>query len=228
MEQSDQVPYNPDLLEYIYSFLTDERKDAFERVLKDRTNYATVVLENIYKSQNASAILRTAECFGIQQIHYVLEKYGNYDVNYKVVKGADKWMTIKHAFGLEKGFNELKAQGFRLVATSPYATQTLDDLDISQKTAFIFGEERFGLSDKALELVDETISIPMFGFTDSFNISVSAGVCLSSFLTKLRKSEGINWQLSESEKNELRMEWALKSIKNPENYVQRFLEERGE
>jgi tRNA (guanosine-2'-O-)-methyltransferase len=120
----------------------------------------------------------------------------------------------------------LKKDGYRIVATTPHLNdQELPDFDLSLgKTALVFGTELEGISEAVLKEADEFLKIPMFGFTESFNISVSAAVVMHHLTDKLRRSE-INWKLTEEEKVEKKIEWIRSTLKKSELIEQRFWEE---
>ena len=205
------------LLTYLLGFITENKRNKFENIINFRTRYLTVVLEDIYQPHNASAVLRTCDCFGIQDVH-IIENKNKYDVNPDVALGSSKWLTlIKHNESEEntvETFNKLKKQGYKIVATSPHKDQfMLDELPLDQKTALVFGTELKGLSDVALENSDYFVKIPMYGFTESFNISVSAAISLHYLTEKLRKSE-IHWQLPEDEILDIKLDWVRNVIKH--------------
>ena len=194
--------------------------NRIEEIIVQRTRYVTVVLEDIYQSQNASAVLRTCECFGIQDIH-IIENYNPYNINPMVLKGSDKWLSIhrynQYENNSDEAFNRLKSEGYRVVVTSLSDDSiTLDDFNINcGKCAIIFGNEHQGVSKSLMNQADEFLKISMCGFTQSLNISVSAGIIIAQ-LTKKMKQYVDNWQLSEKEKDELRIEWLKNSVKNPQ------------
>lgn len=215
------------LIEYLLTYLTESRKELFQRVLEKRTRYLTVVLEDIFQSQNASAVLRTCDCFGIQDVH-IIENTNHFNVNPKVVRGATKWLTLHHYNEKENNtvdaLNKLKADGYRIIATSPYGNDVdLIDFDLTQgKTALVFGTELEGISKSVVENADGFIKIPMNGFTESFNISVSAAIILHHLTFKLNQ-QGVNYQLSEKEKEELMLEWLKRSLKGSDLLIEEFL-----
>lgn len=219
-----------ELLQYLSEFLTPERRYLFNKVLAERTRYATVVLEDIYQPQNASAVLRTCDCFGIQDVH-VIENEHKYDINPDVVIGADKWLNLhKYADGKNnslEAIRHLKSKGYRIVATTPHTDEVLlEDFNVEAgKFALVFGTEQTGISETVAANADEFLRIPMYGFTESYNISVSAAICLHHLTYKLRQTD-INWQLSKEEADEIRFEWLKKSIKKSELIIQRFLENK--
>lgn len=197
--------------------VTEERLALFYDVLDKRTRYITVALEDIYQPHNASAVLRTSDCFGIQDVH-IIENQNEYNVNPDVALGANKWLTmVKHnqkEQNTVEAIKHLKSEGYRIVATTPHTNDVnLEDFDLTKgKAAFFFGTEMQGLSQTMLNNADEYLKIPMHGFTESFNISVSASIILHHLSNKLRSSD-INWELSQSEKQITLFKWLMSSIK---------------
>ncbi len=219
--------YKDELIDYLKAFVTERRNGLIDRVLKERTKYVTVVLENIYQSQNASAVLRSCECFGIQDVH-VIENSNEYNINPDVTMGSNKWLDI-HKYDNKKNnsltaINSLREDGYRIVATSPGECETkLYDFDLSKgKAAFFFGTELTGLSDIVLDNADEFVTVPMYGFTESFNISVCAALVMSHLTGSLRRSN-IDWRLKEEEFKDIQIEWLRKSIKSGDDLVDKFL-----
>jgi len=167
---------NQIVLNELYKIITPSKQEMFDRIAAERTNFLTVSLENVYQEHNASAVLRSCDCFGIQQLH-VIEKDNQYKVQRDIALGAGRWVDM---FNYDQGgnptmdcINNLRSKGYRIVATSPHANEkTINDIDISQPMALIFGTERRGISDEVKAAADEFVSIPMYGFTESFNISV--------------------------------------------------------
>jgi tRNA (guanosine-2'-O-)-methyltransferase len=212
-----------ELITYLEGFITDRRKKLFRQVLEQRTRYLTVVLEDLYQSHNASAVLRSCECFGIQDVH-IIENRNKYTVNPDIALGSSKWLNLirynRTEDNTEEAIRHLKAQGYRIVVTVPGEDAVpLDRFDLSAgKAALLFGTELTGLSKTALSLADEKLMIPMYGFTESFNISVSAGIILSHLVPAIHKTDG--WQLSEEEKSEIYLDWLKTSIKSSEQIIQ--------
>lgn len=210
---------------HLGKFITDHKKNLVEEVLSHRTRHVTLVLEDIYQSQNASAVFRTAECFGIQDIH-LIENLNKYTLSRGVLKGANKWLSLIHHNSSNDNtascFQQLKESGYRILATTPNATHSISDVDVSEKVALILGNELHGLSDYAKQHADIQVKIPMYGFTESLNLSVSAAIGVSELVTKLRKSK-INWQLSQAEQNELKLSWYRRLVRNSEIIEKRFL-----
>lgn len=221
--------FEKELIEYLEEFVSVRRVKLFDKVLSNRTKYITVVLEDIYQPHNASAVLRTCECFGIQEVN-IIENSNEYQVNPDVTLGSDKWLTMnkfnKLAHNTPEAFRFLREKGYRIIATSPHKGEelNLDTFDIGKgKLALVFGTEMHGLSKQALEQADEFLKIPMLGFTESFNISVSASIIIHQLVKKLHESN-ISWQLSEEEKTTIKLAWLRKTIKKPELLEQKFLD----
>ncbi|MCZ4696088.1 TrmH family RNA methyltransferase [Ancylomarina euxinus] len=215
-----------DLIQFLETVMLEERIELIEKNVNERTRYVTVVLENIFQPQNASAVMRSCDCFGVQDLH-VIENSNKYEINPDVVMGSSKWIDLKrYNFKDENtldAINSLKKEGYRIVATTPHTNDVLlPDFDLTKgKSAFFFGTERRGLSDVVMDHADEFVKIPMYGFTESFNISVSASLVLSHLASALRRSD-VDWQLTEEEKLDLKLEWYKRSIKSSEKMIERF------
>ena len=218
---------NSELIDYLSGFVTEKRKKLFNETVNQRTRYITVALENIYQPQNASAVIRTCDCFGIQDIH-IIENENGYTLNPDVTLGSNQWLNLERYSSKEnnttEAINNLKRRGYRIVATTPHTEDvTLENFNLSKgKVALLFGTELRGLSDEALSIADEYVKIPMVGFTESFNISVSAAIILHALSNKLRKEVNIQWQLSKEEKELILLEWYKSSIKDAEGIINKY------
>lgn len=215
------------LIEHLSEFVTEKRLQTFQAVLENRTRYITVVLEDIFQTHNASAVLRTCECFGIQDI-YTIENRNVFKPNREVDMGSSKWLSVYsyHKKGNKTiaTIKELKKRGYRIISTTPHKRAThLHNFDILKgKVALFFGTELTGLSEEAMSFSDEHIKIPVYGFTESFNISVSVSVILYKLTEKLRLSP-VNWQLSAKEKEILLFKWLSESIRSSDKIIERFV-----
>lgn len=218
------------LIEYLKDFTTESRWKTIQKVISQRTNHITVVLEDLHKPHNANAVLRSCDGFGIQDIH-IIENRNEFDAERTVSIGAHQWLTLNkyNKLGVENisfCYDSLRKKGYKVIATTPHERdQNLHELPVDQKTALVFGTEREGLSETAMEQADGYVKIPMSGFSESFNISVSAAICLYDFTTRLRKSE-LNWQLDEEYQKELSLLWLKKTIKASDQLVNKFLNDR--
>ncbi len=220
---------NKAVISFLSDFVTEQRRCKMEEILAQRTRYVTVLLEDIFQSQNASAVLRTCECFGIQDIH-IIENYNSYRINPFVVKGSDKWLNIRKFNNGDhnsiEAITRLKSEGYRIAATSlQEGSIELSDFDVTKgKFVVVFGNEHQGVSKCILKEADEHLKIPMCGFTQSLNISVSAGIIMNTLVQKIKQS-AVDWQLNDSEKEPLRAEWLKCSVKNPQMLINRLSEE---
>jgi tRNA (guanosine-2'-O-)-methyltransferase len=209
------------LLAYLESFLTERRRHLFEKVLAQRTRHFTVATEDVYQLHNTSAVMRSCEVFGIQDLH-VVEELTSKRIDKEIAMGAQKWVQLHRYDSIKESIKTLRNQGYQIVATTPHHDVThLHDFDVSPKSAFFFGKESEGLSDFVLEEADVFLKIPMYGFTESLNISVSAAIILQHVVTKLKQTP-ISWGLTEAEKNEIKMTWAKNTIKSSNDIIDRY------
>ena len=211
------------LYERTTELFSDNKRQLFDRLAPLRTRHLCVVLEDIYQSHNASAVLRSCDCFGVQDVH-VIEKTNAFNPAGDVAVGSSKWVDYYRYADTAEAFRALKSQGYRIVATLPHERdQMITDLDISQKTALVFGTELTGLSQEAIELADAYVKIPMYGFTESFNISVCAALSLFSLTERMRADQNLRWQLSDEELIDLKLQWATQTIRDGEAVVKNLI-----
>ncbi|HEY9047845.1 MAG TPA: RNA methyltransferase [Ohtaekwangia sp.] len=216
------------VLHHLSQFVSDHKKDFVEKVLGNRTHHVTVILEDIFQSQNASAVIRTCECMGLQDIH-IIEMISKYEINRRVLKGANKWMEL-HRYrardnnNVEECFSKLHAQGYKILVADPDEDgMSIHDVDVTEsKVALLFGNELRGVSPYALQHADQKIKIPMYGFTESLNISVSVAICLNALITKLHAS-AMDFGLQEEEKNMIRLNWYRKIVKRSDLIEREYL-----
>jgi tRNA (guanosine-2'-O-)-methyltransferase len=218
---------NTKLLTYLEGFVTDKRKNLFRNILQDRTRHFTVVLEDIYQQHNSSAVIRSCDIFGIQDVHVIENKY-NSKVSRHIAKGSQKWLTFNR-YNEDKNntidcLENIKSKGYQVIATTPHNDScVLHDFDITKKSAFVFGVEKAGVSDDVMKNADGFLKIPMVGFTESLNISVAAAIILENLTFKLRNSS-VDWKLTNEEQKILYASWIEKTIKNVDEIKERFIE----
>ena len=213
-----------DYLNFLENILTENRKNKFLKVLENRTKHFTVVVEDVFQMHNASAVMRSCEVFGIQELNVIEERYGK-SIDKEIAMGAQKWVDINKFDNVTHCIDVLKNQGYQIIATTPHENDCLlDDFDISKPSALFFGTERDGLSDVVLQKADEFLKIPMAGFTESLNISVSAAIIIQNLTNRLRKSD-LDWHLSQEEILEKRLAWARSSIKDIKRIEARYFSE---
>lgn len=212
-----------ELLTHLQTYLTDRRKETFERVLTKRTQHFTVVTEDVFQLHNTSAVMRSCEVFGVQDLS-IVEEENTKRIDKEIAMGAQKWVDLHRFSSVRSCIDSLRAEGYQIVATSPHNESVyLHDFDVTKKSAFFFGKEKDGLSDTVLQEADVCLKIPMYGFTESLNISVSAAIILQYVVTKLKQSE-VDWSLSEEKKNELRLLWAKNTIRSIDDIIGRYYE----
>jgi len=213
-----------DYLDFLEAILTENRKERFLKVLDNRTNHFTVAIEDVFQMHNASAVMRCCEVFGIQKMNVIEQRYGK-SIDKEIAMGAQKWVDICSFETSSACIRSLKSQGYQIIATTPHENDCLlEDFDITKPSALFFGTERDGLSAEILVQAEGFLKIPMVGFTESLNISVSAAIILQNLSSRLRKSD-IKWHLSEEEIFEKRLAWARNSIKDIKRIEERYYSE---
>ncbi len=221
------MDYNDKLLQFLLEHVSENRKQRFENIIKYRTRHIAMVIENVFQSHNASAVLRSCDCFGIQDVH-IIENYNTYEVNPNVALGSYKWINMFKYNQKENNtvdcLTNLKNKGYTLVATSPHRSDySVEELPLDNKIAVMLGTELQGLSDEAFDMADYTINIPMFGFTESFNISVSAALIMYELTKRMHESD-IQWHLSKSEQTEILLNWTRTTVRKHEALEKAFFE----
>ncbi len=215
--------FNQDLLTYLEGFITENRKEGFLRVLKNRTKHFTVAMEDVFQLHNTSAVMRSCEVFGIQELNVIEQKFGK-SIDKEIAMGAEKWVDINRFSSIQDCVTNLKRKGYQIIATTPHNDSCLlHEFDITKPSALFFGTERDGLSEEVMQQADGFLKIPMVGYTESLNISVSAAIIIKDVTNRLRQSD-INWQLKDEEVLEKRLDWTRKSIKDIEFIQKKFYE----
>lgn len=212
-------------IDYFTEHLTAHKLALFDKAITQRTRHVAAVVENVYVEQNASAILRTVECLGLQDF-FVIEEYNKFKIPKKIASGAAKWVDMhrynKQEHNASHIVNDLKAKGYKIVCTSPLnQALTPYNIDLGEKLAIFFGEEEPGLSEEMMAMADAHMHIPMYGFTESLNVSVSAGIILSTLVQRLKTSD-IAWQLSPEEQADLKLSWMCGAIKGGAEMLSRL------
>ncbi|KAF5035515.1 23S rRNA (guanosine-2'-O-)-methyltransferase RlmB [anaerobic digester metagenome] len=217
------------LTEFLTDFVTEKRLERIKEVASKRTRHFAVALENLFQGHNASAVLRTCDCFGIQNV-FAIENVNKFQPNEEIALGAEKWLNISHFNddkSVEKCYAELRRQGYRIAATTPHGNPVpVDEIDVSQPLALVFGTEKEGLSEQALKGADITVALPMYGFTESFNISVSAALFMQKVIDK-SIAQRVDRFIDIKDQQELVAQWILKTVSDPEGLLKKFREMHG-
>lgn len=212
------------LYEALSELFSENKRNLFDRLVQHRTRHIAVVLEDIYQSHNASAVLRSCDCFGVQDV-YVVENRNPFNPAGDVAVGSSKWVDYYKHRDIKEAYKQLHDKGYRIIATLPHENDTMiGDLDLSTPVALVFGTELTGLTNEAVEGADGYVKIPMYGFTESFNISVCAALSLFSTTERIRRDPAIHWQMSAEEQLELKLYWSLQVIRDGENVLKNVIE----
>lgn len=215
------------VLQHLEQFLTARKRQKVQHVLASRTRHLTLVLEDIHNAHNASAVLRTCECYGVQDVHIIAHQNA-FTPSIRVSRGSFRWTDLyNHQGAGEEGthacISQLKEQGYKIVATTPHAeAYTPDSLPVDKKVALLFGKEITGLSQAALAEADMHLSIPMYGFTESLNLSVSAAILLNKLVPRLHQSD-LSWRLTQQEQDQIKLKWYKTMIKHANQIEKEFL-----
>lgn len=218
------IPKNrlQETFDYLKQFLTDERLRKIEHFSQESSDFVLPVMEDVYQFRNAAAIVRSVEACGFHHV-VALEEENVFNPNLKVTKGAETWVKVEKMPNNLDSLKEIKNRGYKILAVSPENNATmLPDYEVKEPIALVFGTELEGVSDEILDFADETLAIPMFGFTKSFNVSVAAAICMYELKQKLMKS-GIDYKLSDEKLLEMKIRWTVNSIRSGEELLERFL-----
>ncbi len=220
------IEINDFILEEFYKLISPNKVEMFDRIAANRTKYLTVALENIYQEHNASAVLRSCDCFGLQQLH-VIEHSNSFAIQRDIALGAGRWVDIFNYSISERTTDDcilnLQNQGYKIVATTPHTdSYTIHNLPLEEPIAFFFGTERQGLTEEVINRADYSVKIPMYGFTESFNISVSVAILLQTIRQRLEVSP-IDWKLSINEQRNLKIDWCKKILNGGDALEQEFI-----
>lgn len=209
------------LLEHLEGYLTENRKNRFHRVLSERTKHFTIAIEDVYQLHNTSAVIRSCDVFGIQEVN-IIEEINSKRIDREIAMGAQKWVDLNRFNTVNACIQDLKSKDYQIVASTPHTKDSLlYQFDITKKSCFFFGRETEGLSQQVLDQADCFLKIPMYGFTESLNISVSAAIILQDVVSRLKHSN-VKWSLSDEEKLEKRLDWIKKTVKSHDEIIKRF------
>lgn len=210
-----------DLLTYLESYLTEERKQRFLEVLQKRTKHITVAVEDVYQLHNTSAIIRSCDVFGIQDLHVIEDRFGK-RLDKNIAMGAEQWVDVYRYQTTADCISKLKDDGYQIIATTPHNDSSLlHDFFPTEKSAIFFGTEKEGLSEEVMKQADGFLKIPMVGFSESLNVSVSAAIIIQQLAQKVRDSN-LNWQLTDIEILNKQLDWTKKSIKDVQGIIKRY------
>lgn len=201
------------IIEILTPYVSEHRQELMKRVVDERTRHISLVFEDINKPHNINAVVRTAECFGVQDLHFIKNK-NDYQVSKGISQGSTKWLSFHHhnekQDNVTSCYNQLRENGYKILATSLHEkSKSIFDSSPEEKIAVVFGTEGTGISEQAGNQADGYVHVPMVGFTESFNLSVTAAIILTHFF----KDKNASWLLSDQEKEELIAEWYQRSVR---------------
>ncbi|WP_262151646.1 TrmH family RNA methyltransferase [Chryseobacterium foetidum] len=212
------------IYDYLKNFLTDERLSKIEHFAPESSDFILPVIEDIYQFRNAAAIVRSVEACGFHKV-VALQEDNNFEPNLRVTKGADTWVEVERLPRNMESFQNIKDRGYKMVAVSlEKNAKFLPEYEITEPIALVFGTEMQGVTEEILDFADETLAIPMYGFTRSFNVSVAASICMYELKQKLIKSD-IDYKLDEEKLLQMKIRWAVNSIKSGQQIYDKFLRE---
>jgi len=191
--------------------LTEHRQQLFEKVAAFRTKHFCLVLEDFYDPHNISAVVRTSEVYGLQNLH-IVEEDNPYRVNKAILKGSMKWLNVFLYKKREACIESLKKNGYTIAVANTHASKTILDLDLSKPTAFYMGAELRGNHPDTIKYADCNFILPQYGFTESLNVSVAAGVLLTYLDVYMRLRGRKNFSLTKKEQEALILEWRNKHL----------------
>ena len=187
--------------------MTPERYAVLRKTVSMRTRYMTVLAENMYHGQNAAALIRHCEAFGVQEMHTV-ETLCPFEPNPDIARGTHQWVDVRRHASTGEAVAALKGAGYRIVATTPHRE------DATPET------EHAGISDEVIASADEFLRIPMCGMVESLNVSASAAILIYTLSERMRLTVG-NWRMSDAEQAETLCRWMRRSVKDSEAILQR-------
>lgn len=210
---------------YIKQFLTEERLQKIEHFSAESSDFVLPVMEDIFQFRNAAAIVRSVEACGFHKI-VAMESENVFNPNLRVTKGAENWVEVEKLPHHLDSLQKIKNRGYKILAVSPEKNATmLPDYDLKEPVALVFGTEKEGVTEEILNFADETLAIPMYGFTKSFNVSVAAAICMYELKQKLIKSN-IDYKLSGEKLWEIKIRWAKNSIPSGDMILEKYLRKK--
>jgi tRNA (guanosine-2'-O-)-methyltransferase len=210
------------VLRALAPMVSEGRLARIEAVLDARLSSLTVVLENLHDPHNGAAAIRSVEGFGLDSL-WVVEAVEPFQFSSSVTVGCEKWIDVHRFADGPACAAALRARGFRLLATLPGESQSIEEVDVSGPCALVFGNEHEGLTQETIASCDGRVSIPMFGFTQSFNLSVSVALCVQRLAARRRAVLGGRGDLPEAERRRLRARWYALGVRAAEQIVERHV-----
>jgi tRNA (guanosine-2'-O-)-methyltransferase len=194
-------------------------------VLATRLGSVVPIVEDVYDPHNGAAAIRSSEALGLQELH-AIDPHGSFAMPKGITRGCHRWMDLHRWSDAGACVAALRGRGFRIHATAPGASTTIDELDVSTPVAILFGNEHAGVTAAARAACDGAVSIPMFGFTESFNLSVSVALVMSRLAERRRAHLGAPGDLAADRRAHLRARWLGLRVRGAIGVVERYVSER--
>ncbi len=202
--------------------LTPERISRIDAVLAARLASVVPVVEDTYDPHNAAAAIRTTEAIGLCELH-AIEPGARFSAARGVTRGAHRWIELVRWSSAEDAVAALHGRGFRVLATLPGAPHSIEDVDVGGPIAVAFGNEHAGLGARAIAACDGAIGVPMYGFTESFNLSVTVALAMSRIAARRRQAIGAPGDLPDERRRVLRARWFALKIRGAPGILERTL-----
>jgi tRNA (guanosine-2'-O-)-methyltransferase len=216
------LPLSPEETAYFEEFVSAERKARLKEVLSHRTRKLVLVLEDILDPHNASACIRSSEAMGLQELHVVAPRHA-FTPTAGITQGADKWMDIKHHSGIDSCLEHLHERGFTVAAgVLDEGAVPIQELDFSRPMALVFGNEHEGISPQMVAACDQHFYVPMYGFSQSFNISVATALAVHYAVSQRVRIFGANGDLASDDMDALYSRWVFQSVKMGDAMLKRY------
>ncbi len=198
-------------IEELLPRITEHRRDLLFKVVQNRTRHFCMVLEDLFDPHNISAVIRTAEVFGLEDVH-VIEEVNPYKINKSILKGSIKWMDIYLYKKRKACLEHLRNKGYRIAVASTNTENSVLDLDLSKPTAFYLGSEFTGNHPDTLAAADAEFKLPQYGITESMNVSVAGGVLMCYLDHFMRQRGRETYTLPPEERDALLLDWLKRHL----------------
>jgi tRNA (guanosine-2'-O-)-methyltransferase len=191
--------------------LTPRRVQLLRELAAKRSRFYCMVLEDLVDPHNISAVIRTSEVFGLQDVH-IIEEVNAYEINKSVLKGSFKWMNLYRYKQRSTCMDLLKSKGYQIAVASTNTSTPIYEIDLDKPTAFYMGSERFGNHPETLEKADVHFILPQYGITESMNVSVAAGVLMTHLECHMRAKSREQFCLNSFEQEKILLEWYKRHV----------------
>lgn len=212
--------------EYLKQFLTEERLAKIDHFSQESSDFVLPVMDDVYQFRNAAAIIRSVEACAFHKV-IAMEEENVFNPNLTVTKGAETWVEVEKMPKNLDSLKNIKERGYKILAVSLEKNAVmLPDYQVTEPIALVFGTELEGVSKEVIDFADETLAIPMYGFTKSYNVSVAAGICMYELKQKLLRSD-IDYKLSEEKLLKMKIRWAVNSMRSGQQIFEKYLKDHN-